>query len=324
MIGAALVTISGASSSEGPSPLVGNFLVLAGTLFAAVYVVLSSRYVAETAPLALAALQQSVGFIFALLLFAVTLLTGWERFPATIQPSSVLLALGSGVAQYALPFWLYLTGLSVLRTSTSALFLALIPVFGVGGAVLFLSESLHPQQLLGCAIVVIAGGSDRKTGELDDRSSVVAGGARFGNRHDGLVLPVRCIGRLAALRQPRTLQRRTSVKEALEIGNTDIGQHSRLCRRFHAFRHRFQAECLGNSKQSANDGLCLGSLIDGAHERAVDFDRVDGQHVKLPERGIARAEIVDGDAAAEIADSGDKAGGLLDVLERGRLGDFHD
>jgi drug/metabolite transporter (DMT)-like permease len=156
MIGAALVTISGASSSEGPSPLVGNFLVLAGTLFAAVYVVLSSRYVAETAPLALAALQQSVGFIFALLLFAVTLLTGWERFPATIQPSSVLLALGSGVAQYALPFWLYLTGLSVLRTSTSALFLALIPVFGVGGAVLFLSESLHPQQLLGCAIVVIA------------------------------------------------------------------------------------------------------------------------------------------------------------------------
>jgi drug/metabolite transporter (DMT)-like permease len=156
MVGAALVTFSDASSTEGSAPVWGNLLVLSGTLFASIYVVLSSRFVAETPPLPLAALQQSVGLVFALAFSAAALFSGWEHVPATLPLSTLLLALGSGLAQYALPFWLYLTGLSVLRTSTSALFLALIPVFGAGGAVLFLGESLHPQQLLGCAIVVIA------------------------------------------------------------------------------------------------------------------------------------------------------------------------
>lgn len=59
----------------------GDLLVLAGTLFAAFYVVASSRPVGEFAPLPLAALQQTVGPGFALLLPAVTLLLGWERPP---------------------------------------------------------------------------------------------------------------------------------------------------------------------------------------------------------------------------------------------------
>lgn len=59
----------------------GDLLVLAGTLFAAFYVVASSRPVGEFAPLPLAALQQTVGPGFALLLPAATLLLGWERPP---------------------------------------------------------------------------------------------------------------------------------------------------------------------------------------------------------------------------------------------------
>jgi drug/metabolite transporter (DMT)-like permease len=35
-------------------------------------------------------------------------------------------------------------------------FLALIPVFGVAGAVLLLGERLAPMQMLGCALVVAA------------------------------------------------------------------------------------------------------------------------------------------------------------------------
>ena len=156
MIGAALVTVSSEASATSSAPLVGNFLVLAGTLFAAVYVVLSSKFLAHAAPLPLAALQQSMGLLFALLLLAIALLTGWEQIPNILSLHTMLLALGSGVIQYALPFWLYLAGMSVLRTSTSALFLALIPVFGVAGAVLILGETILPQQLLGCAIVIIA------------------------------------------------------------------------------------------------------------------------------------------------------------------------
>jgi drug/metabolite transporter (DMT)-like permease len=156
MIGAALVTVSSEASATSSAPLVGNFLVLAGTLFAAVYVVLSSKFLADTAPLPLVALQQSMGLLFALLLLAIALLTGWEQIPNMLSLHTMALALGSGVIQYALPFWLYLAGMSVLRTSTSALFLALIPVFGVAGAVLFLGETILPRQLLGCAIVIIA------------------------------------------------------------------------------------------------------------------------------------------------------------------------
>ena len=156
VIGAALVSVSGEASTQGAGPLAGNILVLAGTLFAAFYVVLSSRILADNAPLPLAALQQTVGLLFALLLLAATRLLKWEQPPHAIPTSTILFALGSGVVQYAMPFWLYLAGLKVLRTSTAALFLALIPVFGVSGAMLFLGESLLPEQLLGCAIVIVA------------------------------------------------------------------------------------------------------------------------------------------------------------------------
>ena len=107
MIGAALVTISGASSGEGSSPLLGNLLVLAGTLFAAIYVVLSSRFLAQTPPLALAALQQSVGLVFALLLFAAMLLAirleEPQRAEAMTLHDAETLAASEGVISGAAP-----------------------------------------------------------------------------------------------------------------------------------------------------------------------------------------------------------------------------
>jgi drug/metabolite transporter (DMT)-like permease len=132
----------------------GDLLVLAGTLFAAFYVVASSRLVGEFAPLPLAALQQTVGPGFALLLPAATLLLGWERPPAAIAPAALLLAVDSGVVQYALAIWLYLLGMKTLPAGIAGLFLALIPVFGVASAMVFLGETLAPLQWGGCALVI--------------------------------------------------------------------------------------------------------------------------------------------------------------------------
>ncbi|MBB2974193.1 drug/metabolite transporter (DMT)-like permease [Mesorhizobium sp. RMAD-H1] len=104
----------------------------------------------------LAAMQQSVGFVFALLLLVGNWLFGLEHLPESIPGWLIFLALASGVVQYALAFWFYLIGLQVLPAGTAAAILTLIPVFGVGGAMAFLGEELAPPQWLGCAIVIAA------------------------------------------------------------------------------------------------------------------------------------------------------------------------
>jgi drug/metabolite transporter (DMT)-like permease len=65
-----------------------------------------------------------------------------------------LLTALSGVVQYALAFWLYLSAIRLMPVSIAAQFLSLIPVFGVGGAYLFLGERLTLVQGLGMAITI--------------------------------------------------------------------------------------------------------------------------------------------------------------------------
>ena len=154
MAGVALVTVSG--EDFGRSHMAGDLLVLAGTLFAAFYVIASSRFVAVIAPLPLAALQQSAGFGFAGVLLAVAWASGLESLPESVSLEALSLAVVSGIVQYAVAFWLYLIGLKVVPASMAALFLALIPVFGVGGAMLFLGETVSAAQALGCVVVVAA------------------------------------------------------------------------------------------------------------------------------------------------------------------------
>ncbi len=141
-------------SGLGEGDVRGDAMVLLGTAFAAVYVVTSSRLVAETAPLVLTALQQSVGLTVALAVLAVALVTGFERLPAPPGGDMLLLAVGSGLVQYALAFWLYLVGLRGLPVSAAGMFLTLTPLFGVAGGMLFLGESATALQRLGAVLIV--------------------------------------------------------------------------------------------------------------------------------------------------------------------------
>ncbi len=72
----------------------------------------------------------------------------------------------------------------------------------------------------------------------------------------------------------------------------------------------------------AQEHLVLGILREVSHERAVDLDGIDAQRLQMPQRGEAGAEIVERDAAAEIAKRADEAHGFLDVIERRGLGDL--
>jgi drug/metabolite transporter (DMT)-like permease len=153
MVGVALVIGSDLHGLGHGDPC-GDALVLLGTLFAAIYVVASSRLVTHIAPLPLAALQQSVGLGAALTLLASALTLGVEQLPSAVTPGLGLLAVASGVVQYALSFWFYLFGVKVLPVGVAGLFLTLIPVFGVGGATIFLGERVTPLQALGAVLIL--------------------------------------------------------------------------------------------------------------------------------------------------------------------------
>jgi drug/metabolite transporter (DMT)-like permease len=155
MFGVVLITLNQAEHA-GESSLVGNLLIVLGTVFAALYVISSRVLVARVAPLPLAATQQTVGLLFALALLIGSWLLGFERIPEDLPASFLLLAVASGIVQYALAFWFYLIGLRVLSAGTAAAYLTLIPVFGVAGAMLFLGERLSFEQWLGCGLVVAA------------------------------------------------------------------------------------------------------------------------------------------------------------------------
>jgi drug/metabolite transporter (DMT)-like permease len=140
VVGAVAVAVVGVSlvsvpdlSGFGVGDVRGDALVLLGTAFAAVYVVTSSRLVVATAPHLLTCLQQTVGLAVALLVLAIALSTGFESLPGAVAPGMLLLAISSGIVQYALAFWLYLVGLRRLPVFLAGLFLTLTPLFGLGG-----------------------------------------------------------------------------------------------------------------------------------------------------------------------------------------------
>jgi hypothetical protein len=76
--------------------------------------------------------------------------------------------------------------------------------------------------------------------------------------------------------------------------------------------------------ECVNKSAVVVRLDDVLHESTVDLDDVDAELTQVAERGIAGAEIVDGDAAAEILDPGNKPTRLGHVLDRGSFGDFND
>lgn len=135
---------------------VGKLLILCGTAVAAVYVVLSGRIAARADPMYIVAWQQTVALGFALLMWAVE----WMIRPQVhTVPSTVgiWLFVGiTGVVQYAVGFSLYMKALRTVNANTAGSFLTLTPLFGLGGAFLFLHEKLSVVQAVGAALTIVS------------------------------------------------------------------------------------------------------------------------------------------------------------------------
>jgi drug/metabolite transporter (DMT)-like permease len=149
-IGSALVSFSGGNDSGS---LVGDALVVASVAAAALYVVVASRHVTALRPLPAALGQQ----VWALGFVAVShlVLSGGAFWPQ-LGFDGLLLAALSGVVNYALPFWLYLSALTRMPVARAATYLTLIPVFGVLGSAVLLGEGIGWLDILGSALVVAA------------------------------------------------------------------------------------------------------------------------------------------------------------------------
>lgn len=156
LVGVALVMINVDSTKSGSDPSLGNLMIFIGTFCAALYVVLTRRIVINVDPLVLLALQQAFGLFWALAIWPVGLLGGEAAALPVVRSGALAWAAASGIIQYAVAFWFYLIALKGVRASLASLFLTLIPVFGVGGAYLFLSEQLTAAQWTGAAFIVLA------------------------------------------------------------------------------------------------------------------------------------------------------------------------
>lgn len=146
-VGSALVSFS----SGGNGSWVGDGLIVASVAAAALYVVVASKQVATVRPLPAALTQQT--WALGLVVLSHFALSGGAFWP-TLTPEGLLLAAASGVLNYALPFWLYLSALTRMPVARAAMYLTLIPVFGVLGSVLVLRERVTWFDLLGGLLVV--------------------------------------------------------------------------------------------------------------------------------------------------------------------------
>ncbi len=152
LAGVLMVTLSGAEGLGQGRPL-GDAMVGLGTAFAALYVVMSSRLLGAIPPLSLAASQQTVGLACVLGLLGVAWSSGYET-PVSMRWGLVLATMATGIVQYGLAVWFYLWGLRVLPAPVAGLYLALIPVFGMVGAVLVLRETVSGIQAVGAILVI--------------------------------------------------------------------------------------------------------------------------------------------------------------------------
>jgi drug/metabolite transporter (DMT)-like permease len=147
-IGAILVTTK-ESILTGVSINSGDYLVLLGTLFAAVYVTLSSRIVGQK--------NSAESLLFWQLSCCTVLVIGYLMLRGGLSlhvGQFNVYAVSSGVLAYGMSFYFYLLGMKYIPTSLSAILLCLTPIFGVFLSVLFLAETINTQNIVGFAMIL--------------------------------------------------------------------------------------------------------------------------------------------------------------------------
>lgn len=133
----------------------GDLLVFISVLCAVGYTLVSAPMVHKVGPLALVTSQQIVGILVLVPIWIV--FSGGTPFAALRQVRTAgpwLIAIVSGLSQYAISYYLYLLALRSMDVNRATLFLILIPVFAAISAVIILGETIGPLQAAGGVVVL--------------------------------------------------------------------------------------------------------------------------------------------------------------------------
>ena len=90
----------------------------------------------------------------------------------------------------------------------------------------------------------------------------------------------------------------------------------------HELVHLLEEVAFGHLDHRLGDGGIVGIAGDVADEGAVDLDGVDRQMLQVRQRGMAGAEIVDGDSYAHLLDGAQGADDLFGAVQHHAFRDF--
>jgi len=134
---------------------IGDFLVLGGSLAAALYVIVAVKVATTTAAVPMTAYQFGFGALLSLPLALWQWLSGREPLPLGVDPYMWLAAALIGVG-FVGSFLLYNHVINFVAAGFASVALNLIPLFGVCTATMFLGERLTMWHIIG-GMTVIAG-----------------------------------------------------------------------------------------------------------------------------------------------------------------------
>jgi len=148
---AGVATLEGTGSFTGAG--LGDLLVLAGVLSAAVYTIVARGMGDGSDPLTVTACQFATATI--LILPAVTFVWAMhvETAPSHVAARFWFAAIFVGVIGYAASFLLYNYAIARVRAAPASIIVNLIPVFGLAGAVFWLGDSLTVARVLGAILI---------------------------------------------------------------------------------------------------------------------------------------------------------------------------
>jgi len=146
---AGVMILTGLSSETGENPLVGNICLIAAGVTWAFYS-FTTRKVTDKFPSLTLTFYQMLGSTFFYIPFVLAEHAEWKPWTPDVTGSILFLCLGCSFAALLL----YNFGLRKLSAGISAVFLNLIPVFGVVCSAVIAKETITPPQLIGGAVVI--------------------------------------------------------------------------------------------------------------------------------------------------------------------------
>ncbi len=146
---AGVMVLTGLSSETGENPLVGNICLIAAGVTWAFYS-FTTRKVTDKFPSLTLTFYQMLGSTVFYLPFVLAEGAEWKPWTPEVTGSILFLCIGCSFAALLL----YNFGLRKLSAGISAIFLNLIPVFGVVCSALIAKETITPPQLIGGAVVI--------------------------------------------------------------------------------------------------------------------------------------------------------------------------